>query len=257
MVNLLCSLWTGNNILTYFKGLTLYISFEKSQTNEYCTVSFVYFQGIWKMRMCDIHPSVSHQWKFRILVKWRHFGIQNRRWIRTVKVFIYLLQVFLYCRHISTPVRSELTAVPAAAEQRSCNEHIYWRKVGVIPAPSAGKLCHRYCATCVGEYQDSWRSFQLEVVGGKFGLRQVCVGVLYQVMYIICTFIRTVTIEILFKYLIFNLNCFIIELQRTFIFLCSQNLITPVPVEPMSHLKSYFSKISFNKYDIHSEHAHP
>ena len=92
----------------------------------------------------------------------------------------------------------------------------------------------------MGEYQDSWRSSQLDVVGGTFELRQVCVGVLYQVMDLTCTFIRTVTIEILLNYLIFNLNCFIIELQRTFTFLCSQNLIPPVSVDP-NHISNPFS----------------
>jgi len=34
-------------------------------------------------------------------------------------------------------------------------------------------------------------------------------------------------------------------------------LISPVPAESMSHLKSYFSNSSFNKYDIYCEYGHP
>ena len=74
---------------------------------------------------------------------------------------------------------------------------------------------------------------------------------------LICTFIRPVNIEILLKYLIFNLNFFIIELQLIFIFLCSQKLTSPVTAECISHPKSYFTKISFSKYDIYCEHGHP
>jgi len=50
---------------------------------------------------------------------------RNRRCIRIVKVSVYLLQVFLYCGHIGPTVQSELATVPAAAEQRSGNEHIH------------------------------------------------------------------------------------------------------------------------------------
>ena len=60
MVNSLCSLYTRNLILTYFKELMLCICFEESQTIEYFTVSLVSFQEIWKVRMCDIHPTGSH-----------------------------------------------------------------------------------------------------------------------------------------------------------------------------------------------------
>jgi len=41
------------------------MSFEKIQTNEYCTVFLISFQEIWKIRMCDIRPAVSHHWKFQ------------------------------------------------------------------------------------------------------------------------------------------------------------------------------------------------
>jgi hypothetical protein len=48
-----------------------------------------------------------------------------------------------------------------------------------------------------------------------------------------------------------------IELQHVFILLCSQKLISPVPAESMSHLKTYFCNSSFNKYDICCEYGHP
>jgi len=38
------------------------------------------------------------------------------------------------------------------------------------------------CATCMGEYHDSRRSFQLQVFGGEYDTRQVCVSVLFQIL---------------------------------------------------------------------------
>jgi len=55
------------------------MSLEKSQTNEYYTLSFVSLEEIWKIRMCDIHPTVSHRWKFRIWIKCCYFNVQKQK----------------------------------------------------------------------------------------------------------------------------------------------------------------------------------
>jgi len=47
------------------------------------------------------------------------------------------------------------------------------------------------------------------------------------------------------------------KLQLIYVLLSSQNLISCVPAESISHLKSYFSKSSFNKYDVYCDHGHP
>ena len=44
MVNILCSLFTRNLILTFYKGLIFCTCFERSQTTEYFTVSLVSFK---------------------------------------------------------------------------------------------------------------------------------------------------------------------------------------------------------------------
>jgi len=74
---------------------------------------------------------------------------------------------------------------------------------------------------------------------------------------LICTFIRLVTNENYVKIFDYSFKLLYCTAAAYIYILCSQELTSPVPAESISHLKSYFSMVSFNKHDIYFEHSYP